>query len=106
MFAVIYRGYISAENEEEYKQLWKIIASYFIEKRGALGSRLHKTKSGEFLAYSCWPDKKTRDYSWPGDDAPNEILPKEIKHAIVKIKTLSIEPFEEIPLDVLEDKFI
>ena len=104
MFAVIYRGFIAEENEEEYRQLWSLIAGYFIEVRGAQGSRLHKTKSGEMLAYSCWPDKETRDVSWPGDNAPNEILPEVIKQAIIKIKTLSTEPFEEIQMDVLEDK--
>ncbi|MBN9226716.1 MULTISPECIES: hypothetical protein [Legionella] len=104
MFAVIYRGYIPSENEEEYKKLWKVIASYFIENRGAMGSRLHKTHDGAFLAYSCWPDKKTRDESWPGEDAPNEILPAEIKEAIIQIRSLSAQPFEEIHLDVLEDR--
>ncbi|WP_131783668.1 antibiotic biosynthesis monooxygenase family protein [Legionella gresilensis] len=104
MFAVIYRGYIPPENEEEYKKLWKVIATYFIEKRGAIGSRLHKAYNGDFLAYSCWPDKETRDKSWPGEDAPNEILPQEIREAIIQIRSLSPYPFEEIPLDVLEDK--
>ena len=104
MFSVIYRGYIPDENEEEYRQLWSLIAGYFIESRGAYGSRLHKTKNGEMLAYSCWPDKETRAASWPGDDAPNEGLPETIKQAIIKIKTFTIEPFEEIQMDVLEDK--
>lgn len=58
MFAVIYRGYVKPNKEKEYRQLWHQIATYFVEKRGALGSCLHKTKEGLWLAYSRWPDKK------------------------------------------------
>lgn len=105
MFAVIYQGKIPVENEREYRRLWTMIADYFIAQRGALGSRLHKTVDGEYLAYSCWPDKETRDQSWPGEDAPNDILPLEIKEAIVHIRKLSNEPFKEICMDVLENKF-
>ena len=31
-------------------------------------------------------------------------MTQEIKDAIIRIRTLSPEPFEEIPMDVLEDK--
>lgn len=105
MFVVIYRGFVPLQNEAEYRRLWCLIADYFIENRGAIGSRLHKTKNDEMLAYSCWPDKKTRDASWPGEDAPNEVLPEKIKQAIMKIKTLSSASFEEIQMTLLEDKF-
>lgn len=104
MVAVIYRGRIPSEHEAEYRELWQRIAAYFITHRGALGSRLHRTADGEFLAYSCWPDKATRDASWPGDDAPNDLLPDEIKATIVRLKSLASEPFEETIMEVLEDK--
>ena len=63
MFAVIYIGYVHPEHESEYRKLWKQIAIYFIKNRGTIGSRLHKTSEEEYLAYSMWPDKKTRDAS-------------------------------------------
>lgn len=46
MFAVIYRAYIKSGYEAEYQKLWRKIATYFVEKRGALGSCLHKTNEG------------------------------------------------------------
>lgn len=46
MFAVIYRGYIKADKEDEYKKHWHAIAKYMVEKRGALGSCLHKAEDG------------------------------------------------------------
>ena len=71
MFAVIYQGYVKPGCESQYKKAWHDVAKYFVEKRGAIGSCLHCTSEGLWLAYSRWPDKKTRDASWPGEDAPS-----------------------------------
>lgn len=86
MFAVIYRAFVKTGREEEYQKLWHELATYFIEQRGALGSCLHKTEEGFWLAYSRWPDKITRDASWPSDDAPSDELPDNIRTAITQIK--------------------
>ncbi len=86
MFAVIYQGYVKAGQEAEYQEAWNKVARYFVEKRGAIGSCLHRGSDGLWLAYSRWPDKKTRDASWPGDSAPSSELPAEIRDAILTIK--------------------
>lgn len=86
MFAVIYQGYIKDGMEEQYKTAWQEVANYFVERRGSLGSRLHRTKENLWVAYSCWPDKNTRDNSWPGDNAPSSELPDSIRQGIVTIK--------------------
>lgn len=39
-----------------------------------------------WVAYSRWPDKKTRDNAWPGENAPSEELPLEIRNAVLTIK--------------------
>ncbi len=106
MFAVIYQAYIKPEKEEEYQKLWHQIAAYFVEKRGALGSTLHKMENGMWLAYSRWPDKKTRDASWSSDDnAGKEGIPLEIKHASEQLKNCidRERDFMEIPLTVVDD---
>lgn len=86
MFAVIYQGYLKPGKEADYKTAWRVVASYFIERRGALGSCLHQTEDGLWVAYSRWPDKATRDASWPGEDAPSSELPDEVRKAIVTIQ--------------------
>ncbi|HEX4045258.1 MAG TPA: hypothetical protein VHZ76_06305 [Gammaproteobacteria bacterium] len=85
--------------------LWNQIANYFVKYRGALGSCLHKTEEGYWLAYSRWPNKATRDASWPGENAPSDILPDEIKRAIVNIKNC-MDPerkFPEICMEIVDD---
>lgn len=103
MFAVIYRGSVYPELEQEYRALWGQIAGYFMAHRGAIGSCLHKTDQGEYVAYSRWPDKQTRDASW-GPEADIHSNP-EIALAIEQFKKCidRSEPFDEICMDVVQD---
>ena len=107
MFAVIYRGYVKAGKELEYQEAWNKVACYFVEKRGAIGSCLHRTSDGMWLAYSRWPDKKTRDASWPGDNEPSSTLPSEICEAVLTIKN-SLDQNRILPdicMEVVSDLF-
>ncbi len=108
MFAVIYRFKLQLHQEEAYKTYWRTIAEYFVEKRGAIGSTLHKTDDGVWLAYSRWPDKATRDAAWPGDDAPSGELPDHIRETIRKMQAFKkenagLEKYDEICMDVVDD---
>lgn len=105
MFAAIYRGYVKAELEVEYQQAWHQVAQYFIARCGALGSCLHKTEEGMWLAYSRWPDKATRDAAWPGENEPSTKLPEEIRKAIGIIKKC-LDPDRKLPeicMTVIDD---
>ncbi len=105
MFAVIYQGYVKAGKESVYQKTWNTVARYFVEKRGAIGSCLHRTPDGMWVAYSRWPDKKTRDASWPGNDDPSEELPDEIRKAILIIKDCLDEErkMPDICMEVVDD---
>lgn len=109
MFAVIYRFKLQPHQELIYQACWNKIVTYFLEKRGALGACLHKGKDGLWVAYSRWPDMATRDASWPGENAPSEELPHDIREVIqqmqaLKMENQDIEQYEEICLDVIEDR--
>ena len=109
MFAVIYRFYLQPHQEEQYRKCWDKLTDYFVEERSAIGSCLHKSDDGLWVAYSRWPDKATRDASWPGDDAPSDVLPNEIKDIIktmqkFKEENKQLEKFDEICMEVLNDK--
>ena len=104
MFAVIYRGYIKPGFEEEYQKHWKTVATYFVEQRGSLGSTLHKSDDGMWIAYSRWPDKATRDSSWPRDqEAINSFFPASICEAIQGIKA-SLDASRLLPEICMEIK--
>ena len=105
MFAVIYRSWVFPDKEDEYKNLWQQIATYFVSERGAIGACLHKTNEGYYLAYSRWPDRATRDASWPGDKDPFDLLPTNIAQIIIDIRSHidTSKPFPEITMDVACD---
>lgn len=102
MFAVIYKSYIHPEYEDEYLKLWEVIARYYVGNCGALGSTLHKTDEGQYIAYSRWPDKQTRDANW-GDNRRD--LPSEIEKTIQHIKNCidDTKPHDEICMKVVND---
>lgn len=104
VFAVIYRGFVLPQNEKRYRKAWHKIATYFVEKCGALGSALHQTQEGEWIAYSRWPNQQTRDKFW----VDQETLPDEIKLSIQNLKECvdPIRPSEEISMTVIEDLLI
>lgn len=105
MFAVIYRGYLKKGREADYQMAWNTVATYFLEKRGAIGSCLHRTSDGSWVAYSRWPDQKTRDASWPGDHAPSTELPPHIRGAVLLIQNC-LDPdrkLDEICMEVVDD---
>lgn len=109
MFAVIYKFKLKPSQEELYQLHWQKIASFFIESRGAIGSCLHKGDDGIWIAYSRWPDKATRDASWPGEDTPNNELPEDISNSVKIMQTIKKEnsdmedDYEEFCLNVVND---
>lgn len=58
MHAVIYRGFVYPEKEQEYIEAWQKIALYFIKHRGAIGSALHKQIKENILPIHVGPIKK------------------------------------------------
>jgi hypothetical protein len=103
MFAVIYQAYIKEGRESEYREAWNVVARYFVEKRGAIGSCLHKTPEGVWVAYSRWPNKMMRDASWPGEKGPSDELPFDIQRAVLSIKDCLERKLPEICMEVVDD---
>ena len=54
MIVVLFHWDIKAGSEQRFKEGWSEIVHLNIEKHGALGSRLFKTKDGEWISYSKW----------------------------------------------------
>ena len=104
-FAVIYRGYIKPGKEDEYVNCWKVIANYFVKERGALGSTLHKSFDGTWVAYSRWKNKESRDASWQEKGMIDSAFPASIQDAICGLRSCleSEKPFPEISMSVVQE---
>jgi hypothetical protein len=106
MFAVIYRNYVKKGMESEYQKYWEIVATYFVRDRGAIGSTLHRSEEGYWVAYSRWPDRQTREASWPKmgrETNPN--LPLHILTSITGLMGCLDETvkFPEITMDLISE---
>lgn len=104
-FAVIYQCYMKPGRETEFREAWNVVAKYFVERRGAIGSCLHRSPDGMWVAYSRWPNKKTRDASWPGDNAPSSELPAKVCQAVLTIKECmdTERKIPDICMEVIDD---
>lgn len=103
MFAVIYRGFVKPHLEAEYVAHWKIVAAYFVKELGALGSTLHQTEEGMWVAYSKWPSRSARKTAWPKEGEPNAALPPPIRAAISGLKQCLEEQLPEIEMEVVAE---
>lgn len=56
-FAVIYQWRLKPGMEEQFRSAWEELTELLKQKRGARGSRLHRTDYGTLVAYAQWPDQ-------------------------------------------------
>ena len=104
MFAVIYRGYVKTEKEADFRKSWNVVATFFVEERGALGSSLHRSEGEMWVAYSRWPDRATRDASWPKDEEEvNASFPTHVKEAVEVLRNCFEEKEPQICMELLDE---
>lgn len=53
--------------ESEFILAWTECTKVIYENFGSLGSRLHRSTTGKFIAYAQWPNEKVYEHSseWP-----------------------------------------
>ena len=51
-FAVVYQWRIKAGMEPQFRDAWEKLTQLLRDKRGARGSRLHRTEHGTLVAYA------------------------------------------------------
>lgn len=62
-FAVVYQWRLKSGMEPQFHEAWAVLTRLLADRRGALGSRLHRTDSGTLVAYAQWPDRATWERS-------------------------------------------
>ena len=97
MFSVIYQFVVKAGCEEQFVQAWEQRTEEIKIAHGGLGSRLHRTSSGAWLAYAQWP---SRDM-WKSAGNSGIVTPASMamKEALLSSETI----FE---LDVVSDLLV
>jgi heme-degrading monooxygenase HmoA len=95
VFIVIYRWRLKEGRESVFRQGWCEMTGSIYIMRGSLGSRLHRSEDGTWVAYAQWPDEETWRKAREGGTA-NEA-------AALKMREGSAELLSEEHLHVIDD---
>ncbi len=58
MFCVVYQWKVKPGHDEQFRGTWRTITEAIFQQHGSLGSRLHNSDDGTFVAYAQWPDRE------------------------------------------------
>ena len=69
MLAVVLEFDVIEGMENKFRKAWIETTDIIYQNFGSLGSRLHKSDNGKFIAYAQWPDLNVyeNDHHWPDD---------------------------------------
>ena len=69
MLAIILEFDVIEGMESDFRQAWAETTDIIYQNFGSLGSRLHKSEGGKFIAYAQWPDLNVyeSDHLWADD---------------------------------------
>ncbi len=69
MLAVILEFDVIEGQENDFRAAWVETTEVIYHNFGGLGSRLHKSDDGKFIAYAQWPDLNVyeSDHNWSAD---------------------------------------
>jgi heme-degrading monooxygenase HmoA len=97
-FSVIYRWRVAADQEAAFIAAWRRITELVMERRGGLGSRLHRAADGTFVAYAQWPSEEA--WRAAGERGKTEVL-DEAAQSIMR--QAIVERIEEVRLEPVAD---
>jgi len=61
MYYVLIEFDVRPGREDGFIEAWSELTEIIHRESGGLGSRLHTTPDGRYIAYAQWPDKETRE---------------------------------------------
>ncbi len=72
MLAVVLEFEVIAGKEQDFVNAWSECTQVIYDNFGSLGSRLHTSATGTYIAYAQWPDAETYEKSaqWPDNLLP------------------------------------
>ncbi|MEX1024689.1 MAG: antibiotic biosynthesis monooxygenase [Planctomycetota bacterium] len=97
-FAVLYRWRIVPGREDDFRVAWERLTHQIRERRGGLGSRLHRGKDGIWWAYAQWPSEER----WRAAQALETVDSKSSS----RMGEAILERFDPVPLIPVADLLV
>jgi len=103
-FCVIYTFKVRPGKEESFIEGWSSLTEAIRETRGGMGSRLHKSDNGWWVAYAQWPDRQTWESSQTVYESPDIEASNLMTEAIEdRVPPILLEPIIDL-LDTRVDE--
>ncbi len=96
MFCVVYSFHVKKGFETSFESSWNKLTEMICTHANSNGSRLHKSKGNEYIAYASWPDKKTWKEGFSKLPKESEVFSEKMKDCCTNIQTV-------YELDMLND---
>jgi heme-degrading monooxygenase HmoA len=96
MFCIIYKFTVKPGYEERFRQNWSAVTQWFYQHAGSLGSRLHHSSTGEYIAYAQWQIRTQWEQQTARVDAELHGYRQAMREACTEIEVL-------YELDVVDD---
>ena len=97
-FSVIYRFKLHPGKEAAFKEGWTRLTKAIRDKRGGLGSRLHLSDDGTWVAYAQWPDRRAWERAQKQESADAEAAQLMADSVEERLPPILLEPI----IDLLE----
>ncbi len=95
-FGVVYRFKVTPGQKDQFMEAWTAMTKLLREYEGSLGSRLHLSSNGEYIAYALWPHETTfRNFGSKLPDSAVEIR-QAMRSSCERIET-------EYELEIVQD---
>ena len=88
MFFVVYSFHVIKGKEASFESSWKKLTEMIYTHANSNGSRLHKSKGNEYIAYASWPDKKSWKEGFSRLPKGSEMFSKKMKDCCSNIQTV------------------
>jgi heme-degrading monooxygenase HmoA len=98
MIAILYSWRIKPDKEPQFIESWSQVTEFLRDKRGSLGSRLHRGNDSLFYGYAQWKSDEERQNAFQNST--------EINDAITKMRDSIEETLPEIMLEPIADFLI
>lgn len=87
MFTLIYRWRVHPGREQHFVDAWVRMTEIIRVREGSLGSRLHLTQDGLYVAYAQWPSQEAWEASDEVEPTAEAIrLRRTIEECAVRLK--------------------
>ncbi|QEM81801.1 antibiotic biosynthesis monooxygenase family protein [Halomonas binhaiensis] len=100
MYSYLIEFNVKEGEEAAFVEHWSRLTEYIHQEFDGLGSRLHKTADGQYIAYAQWPDGDSRDaeHAWTTEGRElqnkmrNTLLNSRVLYKFAVVKDLLKDP--------------